>query len=445
MRIIFNKNIIVLLLIIIIPILYSQNYPEIYNFDKVKELAILNNLTLKDYENQMKLAKLSYDQAVSNLYFPSITLSSSTNINPDSNDNPSGSLSLTLSKPIFNGLALKKAKDLAYLNYNYKKSLYEAKIFETRYLVFQYYYQFLERLLEYRLYSEILKINENRMDEYSTKYELGLITELTYISLNLTFYKVSLAKKNAEKEKDLAYLKLKNFLNEKIDFKIVEEMNLDNIDFSKIFIKKEIEKDIESSNLNFQNLLSDAKKYNAAYLGALLNYNQTDLNLRYYIANLFPDLSTSLGISYNGIYNSIFDTTSTNQPSFNISISISLDLDSLIPFSSKNLEQKELKKELENSKINLQKAENDLILSLQTSLKNIDLSKITWENALIEYDYAIKGYNLAEDAFNTGQISVSDYASWEEEYVNAKISLYSAILTYQLNLQTILLAIGKLD
>ncbi len=432
-----------ILVILLITIFYSQNYEQILDFEKVKLLAIENNLSLKNYENQMKLAKLSYDQALANLYFPSISISSSTSIPFDPAKNVSTQLNLNISKPIFNGFSLQKAKDLAYINYQNKKSIYEIKLLETKFYAFQYYYQYLEKLLEYKLYSEILKINEKRMNEYNSKFRLGLITELDFISLQLTFYKVELSFKNAENEKDLAYIKLKSFLNLKEDFKIFEEQNLENLDFSKIFDIKQIELDIESNKINATGILNDAKKFDISYLTALLNYEQADINLRYYLASLFPNLSASFGISYSGVFES--NSLNSTDPSLNLSLSITLDLDSLIPGSVKSLELTQLKKELENAMINLQETENDLFLSLETSLKNIILSKKSKENALIRFNYLTKGYQLAQDAFNLGQISASEYASWEEEYINAKISLYSSILNYQLNLQAILLAIGGID
>ncbi|MEJ5273549.1 MAG: TolC family protein [Spirochaetota bacterium] len=405
-------------------------------------LAISNNLELKNYENQMKIAKLNYDQAVSNLYFPSISLNSSTSIPFDTSKNTTASLNLNISKPIFNGFNLQKAKDLAYINYQYKKSIYQSKIAETKYLAFQYYYQYLVKLLNYKLYSQMVTINEKRLAEYDAKYKLGLITELDFLSLKLTFSKVETSFKNAENEKDIAYLTLKSFLNLKDDFKIEEEYDIENIDFTKIFNDNQIKIDESGQiNLNEINLIEEAKKYDLSYLSALSSYLNCQINLKYYLASLFPSLSSSLGISYSGIFKD--GSFNTNDPSFSISFSLSLDLDSLIAGSSKSIEKKQLEKELENAKINLLKAENDLSLSIKTKIKNIILSNQTVQNALNSFNYAEKGYKLAQDAFNFGQISASTFASWQEDYLNAKLSLYSAILSYQLSINSLLMSIGK--
>lgn len=400
-----KNKVFIFLLILFSIFFFSEDIPNTFNLDKIYEIAFNNNLNLKNYENQMKIAKLNYDQAVSNLYFPSISLNSSTSIPFDPSKNTNASLNLNISKPIFNGFNLQKAKDIAYINYQYKKSIYQSKIAETKYLAFQYYYQYLVKLLNYKLYSQMVTINEKRLAEYDAKYKLGLITELDFLSLKLTFSKVETSFKNAENEKDIAYLTLKSFLNLKDDFKIEEENDIENIDFTKIFNDNQIKIDESGQiNLNEINLIEEAKKYDLSYLSALSSYLNCQINLKYYLASLFPSLSSSLGISYSGI----FKDGSFNEadPSFSISFSLSLDLDSLIAGSSKSIEKKQLEKELENAKINLLKAENDLSLSIKTKIKNIILSNQTVQNALNSFSYAENAYKLAQIAVETAKVSM---------------------------------------
>lgn len=437
-----KKEIFIVFLIFILFSFFAQNKLDVYDFEKVKQLALKNNLSLKNYENQMKLSELSYKQAVSNLYFPYISINSSTNIPFNQDKISNASINLNISKPIFNGFTLQKAKDLAYLNFQYKKNIYESKVLETKYLAFQYYYTYLIKLLQYNLYREILKIDTKRLNEYETKYKLGLITELDYISLKLTFSKIEISFKNAENEKDLAYLTLKSFLNLNTDFTILEQQNFEKIDFSKLFNKKSTETtNLENENCKVETFINDAKKYDSTYISALYSYIQAQINLKYYIASLLPSLSSALGLSYSGFfYDGQFKDS---EPSISISLSISIDLDSLIPGSSKSMEKKALEKEVENTKLNLEKAEKELVLNLETKLKNLNLGLKNKENALNTYEYANKGYKLATDAFNLGQISASTFSSWEEDYINAKIFLYSAILNYQLAIESLLMMIGK--
>ncbi len=400
-----KNKVFIFLLILFSIFFFSEDIPNTFNLDKIYEIAFNNNLNLKNYENQMKIAKLNYDQAVSNLYFPSISLNSSTSIPFDPSKNTNASLNLNISKPIFNGFNLQKAKDIAYINYQYKKSIYQSKISETKYLAFQYYYQYLVKLLNYKLYSQMVTINEKRLAEYDAKYKLGLITELDFLSLKLTFSRVETSFKDAENEKDIAYLTLKSFLNLKDDFKIEEENDIENIDFNKIFNYNQIKIDESGQiNLNETVLLEEAKKYDLSYLSALSSYLNCQINLKYYIASLFPSLSSSLGISYSGIFKD--GSFNTNDPSFSISFSLSLDLDSLIAGSSKSIEKKQLEKELENAKINLLKAENDLGLSIKTKIKNIILSNQTVQNALNSFNYAENAYKLAQIAVETAKVSM---------------------------------------
>ena len=133
-----KKKLIFILFLLLLSIFYSQNSLNIYDFDSMKKICLENNLTLKSYENQMNIAKLAYDQALANLYLPSISINSSTNIPFDPTKNGSASINLNLSKPLFNGFTLRKSKDLAYLNYQYKKSLYENQVIQVKYLAFKY-------------------------------------------------------------------------------------------------------------------------------------------------------------------------------------------------------------------------------------------------------------------------------------------------------------------
>jgi len=434
-----KKKTILILFIFLFLIFYSQNSLQVYDFEQIKKNALENNLTLKNYENQMKIAKLSYDQALANLYLPSISVNSSTNMPFDPAKSTNISLNLNISKPIFNGFALRKIKDLAYLNYQYRKSLYENQIMQTKYLSFKYYYQYLVKILQEKLYFEILRINEKRLKEYKAKYNLGLITELDFTSLALTFSKVQVSYENAKNEMELSYLQLKNFANIEGNFEIIEQKSIDKIDFDLLFENEKL----DINNLKAVNLLSSAKKHDANYQNSLYQFFQSEVNLKYYLATLFPSLTSGFGISYSGLIKD--NDLNFNDPSLSLSLSISLDLDSLFGFSAKGIEKKVLVQEYENAKLNLLKAENDLLLSIETSIKNLILSNKNKENAENTYNYAAKGYNLAIDAFNNGQISASNFASWEEEYVNAKITLYLAIFSYILNVKSIELLTGNIE
>ncbi|HPO61214.1 MAG TPA: TolC family protein, partial [Exilispira sp.] len=97
---------------------------EAIDFNNAVDLAMKNNTDLIKAKNEYELAKLSYNQALANLYYPSISFSSSINTTTGSSSSSSYSAGIGLSKPIYNGLSLLKAKDMALANLEYKESLY---------------------------------------------------------------------------------------------------------------------------------------------------------------------------------------------------------------------------------------------------------------------------------------------------------------------------------
>jgi len=287
------------------------------------------------------------------------------------------------------------------------------------------------------LLEEMSRINKIKLDEYTEQYRLGMITELSLLSMQLSASKVDLSLKEAKGKAQQDYLQLKNYLNLKEDFVLVYDKEaVKKDDFSKIFYDNQDSKVLEKFDTNY---LEDAKTFSESVNSYYFSYKQAELNLKYHIASLFPSLAAELGISFGGN----LDQSSSSQ-NLKFSLSLSFDLDSILPFSSTSFEKKIVEKEYENAKLAFIQAVEDLKINLASLKDSLQLSMDSLEDSRKSYDYAKKGYNLAESAFNEGQLATSDFITWQQDYIDAKINYIDAMLDYQILQRQILAAIGKL-
>ena len=434
-----SSRIVLAILIISFTIIFiSFDEPkEAIDFNNAVDLALKNNTDLIKAKNEYELAKLSYNQALANLYYPSISFSSSINTTTGSSSSSSYSAGIGLSKPIYNGLSLLKAKDMALANLEYKKSLYEIEKQVTIYSTYSKYYTYIYDLICVDLLTEMSRINKIKLDEYTEQYRLGMITELSLLSMQLSASKVDLSLKEAKGKAQQDYLQLKNYLNLKEDFVLVYDKEaVKKDDFSKIFYDNQDSDLLEKFDTNY---LEDAKTFSESVNSYYFSYKQAELNLKYHIASLFPSLAAELGISFGGN----LDQSSSSQ-NLKFSLSLSFDLDSILPFSSTSFEKKIVEKEYENAKLAFIQAVEDLKINLASLKDSLQLSMDSLEDSRKSYDYAKKGYNLAESAFNEGQLATSDFITWQQDYIDAKINYIDAMLDYQILQRQILAAIGKL-
>lgn len=434
-----SSRIVLAILIISFAIIFiSFDEPkEAIDFNNAVDLAMKNNTDLIKAKNEYELAKLSYNQALANLYYPSISFSSSINTTTGSSSSSSYSAGIGLSKPIYNGLSLLKAKDMALANLEYKKSLYEIEKQVTIYNTYSKYYTYIYDLICVDLLTEMSRINKIKLDEYTEQYRLGMITELSLLSMQLSASKVDLSLKESKGQAQQDYLQLKNYLNLKEDFALVYDKEaVKKDDFSKIFYDNQDSDLLEKFDTNY---LEDAKTFSESVNSYYFSYKQAELNLKYHIASLFPSLAAELGISFGGN----LDQSSSSQ-NLKFSLSLSFDLDSILPFSSTSFEKKIVEKEYENAKLAFIQAVEDLKINLASLKDSLQLSMDSLEDSRKSYDYAKKGYSLAESAFNEGQLATSDFITWQQDYIDAKINYIDAMLDYQILQRQILAAIGKL-
>lgn len=434
-----SSRIILAILIISFTIIFiSFDEPkEAIDFNNAVDLALKNNTDLIKAKNEYELAKLNYNQALANLYYPSISFSSSINTTTGSSSSSSYSAGIGLSKPIYNGLSLLKAKDMALANLEYKKSLYEIEKQVTIYSTYSKYYTYIYDLICVDLLTEMSRINKIKLDEYTEQYRLGMITELSLLSMQLSASKVDLSLKEAKGKAQQDYLQLKNYLNLKEDFVLVYDKEaVKKDDFSKIFYDNQDSDLLEKFDTNY---LEDAKTFSESVNSYYFSYKQAELNLKYHIASLFPSLAAELGISFGGN----LDQSSSSQ-NLKFSLSLSFDLDSILPFSSTSFEKKIMEKEYENAKLAFIQAVEDLKINLASLKDSLQLSMDSLEDSRKSYDYAKKGYNLAESAFNEGQLATSDFITWQQDYIDAKINYIDAMLDYQILQRQIFATIGKL-
>ena len=434
-----SSRIVLAILIISFAIIFiSFDEPkEAIDFNNAVDLALKNNTDLIKAKNEYELAKLNYNQALANLYYPSISFSSSINTTTGSSSSSSYSAGIGLSKPIYNGLSLLKAKDMALANLEYKKSLYEIEKQVTIYSTYSKYYTYIYDLICVDLLTEMSRINKIKLDEYTEQYRLGMITELSLLSMQLSASKVDLSLKESKGQAQQDYLQLKNYLNLKEDFALVYDKEaVKKDDFSKIFYDNQDSDLLEKFDTNY---LEDAKTFSESVNSYYFSYKQAELNLKYHIASLFPSLAAELGISFGGN----LDQSSSSQ-NLKFSLSLSFDLDSILPFSSTSFEKKIMEKEYENAKLAFIQAVEDLKINLASLKDSLQLSMDSLEDSRKSYDYAKKGYSLAESAFNEGQLATSDFITWQQDYIDAKINYIDAMLDYQILQRQILAAIGKL-
>ncbi len=428
------------ILLIFIPIF---TYSFELDFEKALNISLSNNNELKILEKELTIAKLKVSGNFANLYLPSISAggnftyqfftngeNTTTYIQGDrtieitNQFSDNYTLSIGVDKQLFAGFKNINNYQLAILDFELKQKEYTDKQKEIWQNLFESYFKLI--LINSKL--ETLKFNlqflSNQLRQSEEKFKLNLITlfELNQTNINL-------------KNEYLNYLQyLNEYKKEEQNLMKIMGINtnltpLDTIDsiskyISNIPEKEEAKKIILSNNLQF--LTYD------------YNLKKEEINKNTLEWSRLPAVYASF--DYRWRYER--DNTAINkrswQRNWQVGLSFSLPIDSILPDSSTDISIKQSKENIEKIKLQKKTYESDLFNTIENYYSDLNYYSQAFKIAEEKLKLATDNLNYAKKLKELKRINDLEYAQYELSYLNTRDDYYSILYNYYLSLAKIL-------
>ena len=138
----------------------------------------------------------------------------------------------------------------------------------------------------------------------------------------------------------------------------------------------------------------------------------------------------SAGFNYGKAKSSANDEWSTTN---NLSVGVSIPLDSVLPWSAKNINVAVSKKNVEDAKLNLEKTNTAVSVQIENLVRKINQAIYQIDSLKSNVELAEKTYNMTKTAYNYGKTDLLNLQSASDKVLSASVNLkyqaYSLIST----------------
>ena len=138
----------------------------------------------------------------------------------------------------------------------------------------------------------------------------------------------------------------------------------------------------------------------------------------------------SAGFNYGKAKSSANDEWSTTN---NLSVGVSIPLDSVLPWSAKNINVAVSKKNVEDAKLNLEKTNTTVSVQIGNLVRKINQAIYQINSLKSNVELAEKTYNMTRTAYNYGKTDLLNLQSASDNVLSASVNLkyqaYSLIST----------------
>lgn len=408
--------------------LYSKEILEL-SIDKAIELALKNNLDLKSELSLQKDKTLNLIANVNKLFPTSnftSTLSSSKNLS-DSNSTYNNSLSIGFDVTL--ALNTKMVFDTyqTILDFSEGKISVEKAKKELRKNVEKSYFSII-------VYQEKIKIKEFEIATAKDKYNLilpayqkGEASEIEKLNAELLYKK--LLPELIKMQNDLKYqknlFKILIGLDEKSEISLIDQIP----ELSNIKVEKLLDIKYENS-LDYKLLLMQIKK------------ERNNLNLS--IANLTPTFKIGYSISSSFLKDPYLDTWFKSEDDWThkqyFTLSLSIPIDPILPFSTKQIDLFKYGSKLE--RLNFALFQKTSLAKNEINYKVEKIKEIleTLNSLKFNVDIAEKAYKLTEKDYFMGQKTSIELRESEKNLLEAKLSYLNSryeLYSYLIDLENI--------
>ncbi len=390
--------------------LFAAENPRLLTIDDAVKMALENNISIE--RNQITLRGLERAKNHSwNSVSPSISVGAQAGVPVDALSDSeskysakidlSASLSLSLTANLYTSVQTAK------LNYELGKLSFDDAVRSVELSVRQTFYGLLYEKENISVQEKNLSTLRTQYSSNASKYNAGRLSEIDLLSSEVSYKNQipTVESANTAYLNDLASFKQLLGLEQSAEIELsgnldemirLEEISLDGIEISSSKIKN-LEKKIEAG----KNAVLSARF--SAYA---------------------PSLNASVKFSDGSWYTGYDGTAPDATKSTSLTLSASIPLDGILPWSSKSDSIASAKDSLEDYELQLKNARTDLQLSVDSVLRSIKQSQSAIKSKQANVNLAQRSYNLTWNAYTHGT----------KDYLAVQTSLNS-LLSAQLSLK----------
>lgn len=260
---------------------------------------------------------------------------------------------------------------------------------------------------------------ETTLQLYQTnqrKYSRGAISEIDVLSSQVNYERNLPLLQNARITYDKNLALFKQMLGLEQDKQIVLSGNLDEITNS---LKPNLKDEEESLRSFAEN--NDAKNFELASLEKNLEIAKNSL-----LASRFSAYGPTISAGWN--YQPTWTktpATGSNGPNDagRLSLSVSIPLDGLLPWSRKNLEISSAKDNIKDLQLQIQDKKTSVQVETQSAIQSIEQMSATLQTLQASERLAARTYQMTEEAYGRGTRSYTELLSAQNSLENARLSL----------------------
>ncbi|MBQ4379012.1 MAG: TolC family protein [Treponema sp.] len=391
--------------------------------EKVRSLSVDDAVALAK-ENNISIArsKITLDAAARakahswNSISPAASVSASSSIPvdalSDTDSNYSASLGVSATVSVSLSTNLYTSMQSAKINYESGKLSFEEAVKSVELSVREAFYGLLYEKENITLQEKNLEIAKTQYTNNLAKYNQGRLSEIDVLSAEVNYKSKIPTVESARTTffNDLASFKqtLGIPLNEKIELSgsLDDMINLN-----------EIKVDIES--INSASIKTLEYKLESA--------KNTVLDKRF--SAFAPSLSASFNWSEKYWYFGADGTTDDPSKSASLTLSASIPLDGVLPWSSKNDAIDTAKDSVKDLELQLENEKKDVLRTVFSSLSSIKQSQSSIKYKQANVELARKTYDMTAEAYNRGTKDLLTLQDANTSLLNAQVSLKSETLT----------------
>ncbi len=404
------KNFLSCLCLSFVGFLAFASEARILTVDEAVKLALENNISIE--RNQITLRGLERSKNHSwNSVSPSLSVGASAGIPvdalSDSESNYSSKIDLSASLSLSLTANLYTTVQAAKLNYELGKLTFDDAVRSVELSVRQTFYGLLYEKENISVQEKNLSTLRSQYSSNASKYNAGRLSEIDLLSSEVSYKNQipTVESANTSYLNDIASFKQLLGLEQTEEIELsgnldemlrLDEISLEGIEFSSSKIKN-LEKKIEAAKNSVL-----ASRFSA----------------------YAPTLSASLRFSDGSWYTGYDGTAPDTSKSTSLTLSASIPLDGILPWSSKSDNISSAKDSLEDYELQLKNARTDLKLSVDSALRSIKQSQSSIKSKQANVKLAQRSYNLTWNAYTHGT----------KDYLAVQTSLNS-LLTAQLSLK----------
>lgn len=398
-------------------------YAKEYTPEMAITTAFENNYEINRSNKDVEIKEIDYKKSIK-LLFPKVTFASSfVKLNEDisllgrtiADSDFTYTNKITIKEPLFTGGAISNGIKFLNISKDMEVNKLDQKKREIRLTVLQNYMGILKLTKNKDIMENLLKEMNDSYKLLNDKLDLGLIQKKPVLDLKYRILEIKSNIVSINSEIDVRKMTLKSLMGisptEDIDIKLIE---IPTVDIESINLAEDIKYAISNKktikNIEINRQLSEINK----------NVKKSELLPKVYLKFNYETYGKEYGSSTSGTWN-VAITTDLNVFDFGA------NLDE-ISKAKKDIEQKELDKEIATDKIEIAVKTNYFELERLRDLTDIKAEALesSKENYRIEKQKFDLDMEIATDLLS----AENDFRKAETDLINTKIDLYTSYLKY---------------